>query len=157
MQDNLVPSIRGGGLMGKFIKNLTLALYGGVIYYLIEEAYKSIFPGGRAHWSMAVVGGIMFLAIGGLNNNLSWNMPLMLQCTAGAVLITAVELVMGLWLNVWLGLGIWDYSRLPFNLWGQICLPFTLVWFFLALIAILLDDWLRYWIWDRERPRYRLF
>jgi len=140
--------------VSRVIKWVTLALYGGALYYLIEAAYKSIFRGGITHWSMAVVGGIMFVALGSINNIIPWNMPLVLQCVIGAGMITAVELVAGLILNVWLGLGIWDYSHLPLNLWGQICLPFSLLWMPLSLVAILLADWLQYWIWGRERPRY---
>ncbi len=26
----------------------------------------------------------------------------------------------------------------------------------LSLLAILLDDWLRYWLWGEERPKYKL-
>lgn len=40
-------------------------------------------------------------------------------------------------------LGVWDYSAAPFNLLGQICLPFTLLWFPLCGIGILLDRGMR--------------
>ena len=56
--------------------------------------------------------------------------------------------------GAWLGLHIWDYSSLPFNLLGQICLPFTVLWFFLALLCIFVDDWLRHILFHEERPHY---
>lgn len=142
--------------MKRLVKYSTLALHGGVIYYIIEAVYKSLVGGGVTHWTMAVIGGIMFLAIGGLNNHLPWEMPLWVQCVFGSLMITAVELVAGLILNVYMGLAIWDYSHIPFNLGGQICLRFSIAWVGLSLIAIGLDDWLRYWLWDEERPTYHL-
>ena len=104
---------------------------------------------------MAIVGGICFVVIGGLNNYIPWEMQLHNQAAIGALFVTAMELVVGIPLNLMLGLHIWDYSSLPFNLLGQICLPFTVLWFFLALLAIFVDDWLRHWWFHEERPHYR--
>ena len=70
--------------------------------------------------------------------------------------VTLAELAAGLLLNVWLGLGIWDYSRMPGNLWGQVCPQFAALWVPLSAAAIVLDDWLRHWLWGEERPRYKL-
>ncbi len=138
--------------MCKCGKALILFLIGGATYYGIEVLWR-----GHSNWTMAVVGGICFLIIGSLNEKyLDWNMCLVYQSMVAAVLVTAVELVAGLVLNVWLGLGIWDYSSLPLNLWGQICLPFTLLWVILSCVAIMLDDWLRHWLFLEERPYYRL-
>ena len=36
-----------------------------------------------------------------------------------------------------------------------ICLPFTVAWYILSLLAIVLDDHLRYWIFGEEKPRYK--
>ena len=44
---------------------------------------------------------------------------------------------------------------MPFNLLGQICLPFAVAWLALAAVAIVLDDYLRYWLFGEEKPRYR--
>lgn len=35
------------------------------------------------------------------------------------------------------------------------CLPFTAAWYILSLLAIVLDDHLRYWIFGEEKPRYK--
>lgn len=69
--------------------------------------------------------------------------------------VTAIEFLSGYILNIVLGLGIWDYSNMPFNIIGQICLPFTVAWYILSLLAIVLDDHLRYWIFGEEKPRYK--
>lgn len=106
---------------------------------------------------MMVLGGVLFAVIGLFNEFLPWDMSLALQGLLGALVVTATELAAGLILNVWLGLGIWDYSNVPLNLLGQICLPFSALWVLLSAVAVVLDDWLRYWIWHEERPHYTVF
>lgn len=39
---------------------------------------------------------------------------------------------------------------------GIICPQFSAAWVGLSMLAILLDDWLRYWLWGEERPKYKL-
>lgn len=133
-------------------KAVVLLLVGGLIYYGIEVAWR-----GYSHWTMALVGGVCFILVGGINEFFPWTMPLALQGLIGSAIVTAVELIAGLVLNVWLGLGIWDYSNLPLNFMGQICLPFSLLWILLSVVAVVLDDWLRYWLFGEERPHYVLF
>ena len=81
-------------------------------------------------------------------------MPLTVQAVLGGLAITAGELLAGLVLNVWLGLGIWDYSGQWGNLWGQICPLYTGLWCLLAGPVIVAFDWLDYWLCGGERPRY---
>jgi uncharacterized membrane protein len=140
-----------------FRKNIILFLIGGSSYAVIEWLYKNFFSHGTTHWTMFVVGGIMFLSIGAINEVLSFDTPLFQQCLIGATMITCTELVCGLVLNIWLQLGVWDYSHLPLNLMGQICLPFTVAWFFLSAPAIFLDDWLRWKLFKEEKPHYVIF
>lgn len=134
------------------LKMAVLLLIGGLIYCGIEVAWR-----GHTHWTMGVVGGICFVLIGGINELFPWTMPLWKQGLIGAGIVTAAELVAGLILNVWLGLGIWDYSAMPLNFMGQICLPFCLLWILLSVVAVVLDDWLRHWLFGEERPHYVLF
>ncbi|BAK99467.1 hypothetical protein OBV_22690 [Oscillibacter valericigenes Sjm18-20] len=143
--------------MKRLVKAAVLAAIGGLTYYGIEWIYKTLVSGGRTHWSMAVIGGVMFLLIGSINEFIPWEMPLLLQGIIGSVAITAVELLAGIYLNLFLKLGIWDYSRMPFNLWGQICLPFSLIWVLLSVVAVILDDWVRYFLWGEVRPHYTVF
>ena len=134
------------------LKHAVLALCGGCVYFLIEMAWR-----GHSPWTMAVLGGVCFVLIGDINEFIPWNMPLILQGAIGSGIVTVLELVSGIILNLWLGLGIWDYSNMPFNLLGQICLPFTLLWVALSIVAVVLDDWLRYWLFGEDRPTYTLF
>lgn len=131
---------------------MALAITGGLLYILIETIWR-----GYSHWTMFVLGGICFLALGMINEVLPWEMPLWQQMLLGACIITSMEFLTGCIVNLWLGWHVWDYSGMPGNILGQICPQYFLLWLPVSLAGILLDDWLRYWWWDEERPHYRLF
>lgn len=131
-------------------KNVGLFAIGGLMYYLIEILWR-----GYSHVSMFIVGGICFILIGLINEHLSFEIPLWKQQLTAALIVTGIEFIAGLVLNVWLQLNIWDYSNLPFNLLGQICLEYSILWFLLSLPAIILDDWLRWWLFGEEKPHYK--
>lgn len=133
------------------LKMIVLLIIGGTIYFGIEMLWR-----GHSHWSMALVGGICFIAIGAINEYIPWEMGMVQQSLIGACLVTGIEFIAGLILNVWLGLAIWDYSNLPFNIMGQICLPFFFAWIVLSAVAIVVDDYLRYWLFKEEKPHYQL-
>lgn len=132
-----------------FLKYLFLFGVGGGAYVAIELIFR-----GKTHWTMAIVGGICFILCGLLNEIFSWKSAIWYQMLVCSLIITAVEFVSGVILNICLGLEIWDYSNVPFNVLGQICLPFTVLWFFLSAAAIILDDYLRYWFFGEEKPHY---
>lgn len=139
-------------ILQRINKAIVLFLIGAAAYAAIEMLFR-----GHTHWTMAVLGGALFLMLGGINEWLRWDMPLALQCCIGTGIVTAAEFCAGLILNVWLGLGIWDYSDMPGNILGQICPQFLAAWFGLSLVAIILDDWLRFWLWGEVRPKYTVF
>ena len=138
--------------MLKSVKHIALFAIGAVLYAVIEIIWR-----GYTHWTMAVLGGLLFVLIGGINNWIPWDMPLCLQAIIGSLLVTGAELIAGIILNLWLNLGIWDYSEMPFNVLGQICPQFTAAWAALSIVAIVLDDYIRYWLFGEEKPNYRLF
>lgn len=134
------------------LKLIILFIIGAFVYMGIEIAFR-----GFTHWTMGIVGGLCFVLIGGLNEYFGWDMPFWKQCLIGAVIVTTLELAAGLLLNEVLGLGIWDYSAIPLNFMGQICLPFSIAWFFLSGVAVVIDDWLRYFLFHEEKPHYKFF
>jgi uncharacterized membrane protein len=136
----------------QWLKIFILFLIGGFIYVAIELGFR-----GHSHWTMFLLGGLCFILIGGLNNYIPWEMSIIKQGVIGALIVTSLEFIFGLILNLYLNLGIWDYSNMPFNILGQICLPFSIAWFFLSLAAIFVDDWLRYVLFKEEKPHYHLF
>ena len=132
-------------------KEVVLAVCGGCLYVVLELVLR-----GYSHWTMFLLGGLCFVLIGLLNEVIPWEMPLLLQGVIGsAAIVTPLELLTGCIVNLGLGWNVWDYSALPCNLWGQICLPFSLLWVVVSIAAVVLDDWLRHWLFGEERPRYR--
>lgn len=143
---------------------LLLFIMGGRLYTWIEVLWR-----GYTHWTMFLLGGLCFVIMGLLNEHIfPWDLSLVAQAVLSAVIITVFEFCTGCICNLLLGWEIWDYSELPFNLYGQICLFFSLLWIPLSVVGILLDDWIRYWVYIwirrwfpwmqvRERPHYRIF
>ena len=125
------------------LKSTILAVIGGLIYILIELLWR-----GHTHISMFILGGVCFVAIGLINELFPWELGIVWQSMIGAVIVTVCEFI--------IGLNVWDYSNMPFNVMGQICLPFSLAWVVLSAIAIVLDDYLRYWMFGEEKPHYKL-
>lgn len=140
--------------MNKIIKSvfkyLILGNIGGIIYVFIELLYR-----GFSHWTMYIVAAISFILIGLINEYISWDMKLWKQMLIGACIVTFMEFVSGYIINIKLGWQVWDYSNLPLNIIGQVCLPFSIIWFFISLGAILVDDYLRYWLFKEEKPHYK--
>ena len=135
--------------MKKILQHISLFLIGGSLYWLIENIFR-----GYSHPSMFVLGGICFVLIGLINKIFPWTMKIEFQMLIGGFIITLLEFITGCIVNIWLNLNVWNYSDLPLNILGQICIPFSLIWIILSLVAILLDDYIRYWLFDDEKPRY---
>lgn len=136
--------------MRRLVKPSVLFVIGGLLYILIELLWR-----GRTHWTMFIVGGICFVLVGLVNEIFTWDMPLIRQQAISTVMIAIVELLAGLIVNC--NYTIWDYRNMPLNVMGQVCLPYTILWFFLSCPAIILDDYLRYWIFEEDKPHYTLF
>lgn len=141
----------------KPVLSVLLWIFGGTVYFLLEVGYKTAtgHPE-RISWTMLVVAIALTIPVERCGAELPWECPLWLQAAACAALVTAVELVAGLVLNVWLRLGIWDYSHMPLNLLGQICLQFFFVWWALCFVFIPVFDWMRWAVAGGERPHYKL-
>jgi len=120
------------------LKYILFFFVGGFIYCGIETLFR-----GYSHISMLIAGGICFLIIDFINQKYGHEIPLPGKMFLASLAITAVELVAGIIVNLWMNLNVWDYSELPLNAWGQICPLFSLVWFVLAAPAIWLDNQLR--------------
>ena len=131
------------------IKYLFLGVIGSIVYMSLEILWR-----GYTHWTMGVLGGICFICLGLINEILSWKTPLVLQMFIGGTIITVLELITGCIVNLWLGWNIWNYTWQP-NLWGQISLYSSIGWIGLSLIGIVLDDYLRFWLFHEDKPRYK--
>ena len=132
-------------------KYFILGIIGGAVYVLLEMLWR-----GYSHWTMFLLGAVCFILIGLVNEVFEWDTPLILQMFCGCAIITALEFVTGCIVNLWLGWEVWDYSEYSFNVLGQISLRSSVGWYFLSLVGIFLDDWLRYKLFGEEKPHYKI-
>ena len=87
--------------ISRLIQFLTLFIIGGSVYVMIELAFR-----GRSHWTMFLLGGLCFYLIGIINEFYPWDMPLISQMFISSIIITTIESIFGVILNIWLKLGI---------------------------------------------------
>lgn len=132
-------------------KYLFLGFVGGIIYCSIELLWRS-----WTHWSMFILGGVCFICLGLINEILSWDTPLLIQMAIGCVIITILEFITGCVVNLWLGWNVWDYSQYPLNFLGQISVRSSVLWYFLSIVGIILDDVIRWKFFGEDKPRYKL-
>lgn len=133
------------------LKYLFLSVVGGTIYIGLELFWR-----GHSHWTMFILGGICFVCCGLLNEVISWEISISRQMFYGATIITLLEFITGCIVNLYLGWNVWDYSDVPLNIYGQVCLLFSIAWYYVSGLAIVLDDYLRYWFFGEEKPHYKL-
>ena len=103
-------------------------LVGGIGYVGLEFLWR-----GRSHISMFLAGGICFLLLGQLDRA---RISVFMKCLLGAVVITTVELLVGLMTNR--DHQVWDYRQMPYNFLGQVCLSYSLLWIPVSFLAMLL-------------------
>lgn len=133
-------------------KYFFLFIIGGIGYYGIEILWR-----GYSHWTMFMLGGIAFLFCGLINEITSWEYPLWKQVLRADAFVIVAEFITGCIVNLWLGWDVWSYKNLPCNILGQTCPQFALLFMPLCLLSIVLDDYLRYWFFKEEKPKYKLF
>ena len=118
-------------------RNAVFAFLGGlVVYPLIELLYR-----GWTHWSMSILGGFCFMAAYLIYEGLS-HRPLWWRAAVSAVVVTELEFICGVIVNLWLRWDVWDYSARWGNIAGQICPLFSFYWFLLSYGDMLLIRYL---------------
>lgn len=137
--------------MRQYLESMFLGVIGGLLYIGLEIIWR-----GHSHWTMFFLGGVCFVIIGLINEMIPWCMPIWKQMLVGAAIITALEFFTGSIVNLWLGWNVWDYSGMPLNVMGQICVPYMLLWIPVSVAAIITDDYLRYYLFNEERPHYNI-
>lgn len=132
-------------------KYLYLFWFGGTCYVTFEVLIRE-----KSHWTMLVLAGIIFIIVGLFNEIWTWEAGLIKQIIVGVIIAVSGEFITGCIVNIWLGWDVWDYSDMWGNILGQICPQFTLLWFPMILLAIVLDDVVRWKFYDEEKPRYKI-
>lgn len=100
---------------------------GGIGYALLEIIWRH-----KTHWTMAVTGGACFVELYRFYKK-HINMSCIKRCIAGSAIITSMEFICGLIVNVKYKLNVWDYSNCTLNIKGQICPFYSTMW---ALLCI---------------------
>ncbi len=134
----------------KLWKDSVIFYLGGMAYMGLELLWR-----GWTHGSMFLLGGLCFWLIGNMDRMFP-RMPLVMQAVAGGLTVSALELIFGLYLNVYLGLEVWDYSSQPFSLWGQVCPGYFFLWVLVSFGAVFLEDGLRHSLFGDPMPAYRV-
>lgn len=117
--------------MQKYKKCYFLFIIGGIGYALIE-----ILARGYTHPSMVIAGGLSLISIAYINSRFRYS-SVFFRAMLCSLVITTIELIIGIWVNIILDLGVWNYSREAFNFMGQICPLYSLIWFGISLVVIL--------------------
>ena len=132
-------------------KYFVLFIIGGTLYSLIEIMWRQY-----SYFSMFILGGLCFITIGIVKECFLKSIDsLLIQQVIATLIITLLELLFGLILNIKLGLEVWDYSNIKFNFKGQICFLYSGLWFFLSLPTIIFYDYLKCCLFKEKRPSYK--
>ena len=129
-----------------FLEYISIFVFGGIAYGSLEVLYR-----GYTHWTMLLTGGACSCLIHIIGLHLK--VPLWKKQLACAAVITTVEWLVGILVNLHLGWQVWDYSRQFLNLSGQICPLYTLYWFLLSLPCLLISTLLRRYVFPRPAPQ----
>lgn len=116
------------------MEQAVIFVFGAVSYSALEILWR-----GYTHWTMSIAGGICAFLIYIYSEKSSGGIAV--RSLYGAMIITAVEFLTGIVVNVILKWDVWDYSKLPFNLFGQICPFYFILWFLICIPIIKLFDY----------------
>ncbi len=124
----IIPTLKIS--MVKIMKLLKIFLTGAFGYGFLEIIWR-----GYTHPTMLFAGGICLLLIYGIAVYFR-RLSIFKKSLLGAAAITAVELIIGVTVNIGMHMNVWDYSNLPFNIGGQISLLYSFLWFLLSAVII---------------------
>lgn len=117
----------------KNIENyIFIFLFGGFGYGLLEILFR-----GFTHWSMVITGGSALLILYLINLSLPGT-PIVFKALIGSFAITVIEFSVGIIVNKLYSFGVWDYTGTPGNILGIITPSFSICWFMISLIMIIL-------------------
>lgn len=138
----------------KVNKTLVLFLTGYCVYIALEVSFRNV-----SYPIMGVCGGVSMIILDKINDNISWDIDLLIQGTIGSIIITTFEFIIGeIMIHSALLPIMWDYSNLYLNIDGVVSLLFSALWVGLSICAIMIADVINYYIYQGETvPYYKLF
>ncbi|MCD7826551.1 MAG: putative ABC transporter permease [Clostridiaceae bacterium] len=138
--------------MSQFQAYTIMFFMGGFLYCSIEVLAR-----GYSHISMFLAGAVCFLLVGVVEAVLGSSASVISQMFFCGLMITFVELIIGLVVNRYMHLNVWDYSGQQYNFMGQICLLYSNLWILLSGPMIFLHDYMEYLLLGSKIPEYHLF
>ncbi len=126
-----------------------MIIVGFCAYITVEVVYR-----GYSYTVMGLMGSIVFLLIDTINERFGWDTELFFQATLGGIYATLVELIFGLLDRGYWHIRMWNYADEYFNFQGIICLKFSIYWCLLALLAVLVADFINYCLDRKADPPY---
>ena len=91
---------------------------------------------------MLVTGGLCFLIFYILNFILKTD-SLWVRCIIAMIIITILELIVGVIVNIILKWNVWDYSKMFMNFMGQICALYSGIWFSMGVPMTYIANYLK--------------
>lgn len=134
--------------MTKLCNSWIIWLTGGIVYFYMEIAFR-----GFSHFSMFICGGLCFLLVGFAGKRIladSGNVftAVIQIMLIGSLIITSLEYITGIIVNVYLKMNVWDYSDMRYNVQGQICMVYSMLWALLSLPCVFLNGVIRKYIFE---------
>lgn len=102
---------------------------------------------------MFICGGLCFLFVGFagkriLENSVNVFVAIIQIMIMGSLIITSLEYITGIIVNVYLKINVWDYSDMRYNVQGQICMAYSMLWALLSLPCVFLNGVIRKYIFE---------
>ena len=135
----------------RLLEYILMLCFAGYLYVCLEILFR-----GFSDVSMLFAASICAIPMIALNNVYSFELDYFVQVMLCGVFCTCVEYMIGRYL-VNQQYQLWDYREMPFNVHGQVCLVFSLVWIVISAVMIPIFDYIDYYVFDGDKPYYRLF
>lgn len=117
-----------------------LFLAGGYVYCMMEVMFRNF-----SHISMLIAGGMAFVLVGEFGEINKDRLSIVTVMFVGMLVITSIEYIIGYIVNINMKMNVWDYSMFPLNLDGQICVSFSILWFILSFVIVIVYHFLERW------------
>lgn len=136
--------------MSKAGKIITSCIIGGFFYVGVEILMR-----GYSHYSMFICGGLSFFLVGMtgkiiLENSRRPGLAILAIMITGSLIITTLELVTGIMVNLMFDMNVWDYSDMDCNVLGQICPIFSVLWAMISLPCVYIDSMIRKYVYGEN-------
>lgn len=138
----------GMGGMKQIWKYPVLWFFTGMCYSELELLARGV-----TYLPMTFIGGMAVTLVGAMTRRHDAPSLKMWQVSAlGMLVILDVEYISGCFFNLRMHMDLWSYAGDRFNLNGQVCLKNALIWFFLVPLAVWVNEFLRWKLFDEPRP-----